>query len=116
MGRKQIINYFVLAQDADMSSDILTIYTTVEMTDNVKYYVIWDAPAPPLGTIEVQISDNENDWYTINATTGLDFLTNSGSHLIHLTLIDFKYVRVKYNTAGNAGTMTISIKGKSIGS
>lgn len=114
MGRKQILPYFQVITDGDMSGDITSSVSTVEQVDQITYDISWTG-STPVGEIFVQYSNNNESWNNLDFGTTIDISGNSGSHKIDVQLITSKYMRLFYDFTSGTGTIQAHIKGSTKG-
>jgi hypothetical protein len=115
MGRKHIIKDFPVftAQAVSASGSFDSLVTDVEQVDRVTYSMRWSGT--PVGLVEIQVSNNEEIWQTLEF--GQQIQVNSGdtNHRIEINQVNFKFCKMVYNHISGSGTIDASIHGATEG-
>jgi len=114
---------FKMLEDVSMSLDQTSTKTNVESVDEASILVNWYGGATPVGTITIEASNSPDSdfasgveyWEVLDFSQTIDVTGNSGSHVIQLNSLPFKFIRFKYNRTSGLGTLTAHINGNSIG-
>jgi len=109
MGRKHILNAYLVSTQADMSADFESKSTVVEQFDFISYTLDW-AGAGVSGEFFVEVSNDGTNW--IELDFGLQILAAVDTNKEHILIKDvhFKYARVKYTFAAGTGDCDITLK------
>jgi len=110
MGRKHILNAYLVSTQADMSADFESKSTVVEQFDFISYTLDWGGGAGVSGEFFVEVSNDGTDW--IELDFGQQILAGVDTNKDHILIKDvhFKYSRVKYVFAAGTGNCDITLK------
>lgn len=110
MGRKHIINPYLVTEQGDMSADITSKSTSVEQFDFISYRLVWGGGAGVDGSFSVEVSDDDATWVALDFGQTLPVSTNTGDDYILIKDVHFKYARVKYSRVAGTGNIDITLK------
>ncbi len=118
MGRKNYSPAFKVIDQGDISGNLVSKVSTVDLQDRVLYDVEWAGAGGVLGDFEVQISDDKNDdssWVALDFSQPLQLTTDTGSHQILITDLTCKYIRFVYTFSAGTGAITVTYRATSQG-
>ena len=118
MGRKNYSKAFKVINGGDISGNLASIVSTVDLQDRVLYDVNWIGAAGVLGNFEIQISDDKNDissWVALDFSQPLQLTTDTGSHQILIKDLTCKYIRFVYTFTAGTGTIDVTYRATSQG-
>lgn len=112
MGRKQIIQEYLQIEDGDMSGDITTTaITTVEQVDRAIYWIDWaGGDSSTAGEVKIQTSEDKVTWRDLPVEPSISISGASGSAIVHISEITWKYMRAFYDRSGGAGTLQARVR------
>lgn len=85
-------------------------YTTIQYLDNV--YVQFIFTGTPVGTFQVQVSNNGTSWDPITFSTQPVASGAAGTVSLNLRALGAPYIRVAYVATSGTGTLDAYISGK----
>lgn len=124
MSKKDVIYFFQLSDDADLSADYVSDPFTVKTLDNIGILIEVTGVTDNTGTFEVQkrykSAKNEGtytDWVTITFSTGLTLGDADTTHEFFMRQINPCQLRVKFTAAGGTpdGIANIYVSACSVG-
>ena len=124
MGRKLVIGNnrgvedkwgYRLVDAVAMGADITSDKLDIDPTDILNFLVAWSAGATPVGTIEIQYSNDNITWRPLNFGSSIAVSGNSGDHDIMVEKCNYKYLRFFYDRSSGNATMNVEVRGKTIG-
>jgi hypothetical protein len=114
MGRKSIINPYLLFENADISSDYTSQEVNMRNLDSLGFSITWSGVAPD-GLLYVDARISDNVWHQLEFDESIIINGNSGLHTIQLLAGAFEAVRLRYVSNSGAGNLTCYVTGKVIG-
>lgn len=111
MSRKRILHEHILYND--VIDDVTTNATSVEGLDHYSYLVKFSTA--PAGEFFVDGSNDGEIWNTLDFNGALLADEIEDSFEFAIREINYKFTRFRFENNGSAGTMSVSIFGKTVG-
>lgn len=102
----------IIINAQSMTSDIISNSININETILSGIQAVWSAGASPIGTLTVQVSNNDIDYTDFGSS--LAVAGNSGSDAFNLQELGFGFMRVHYTAISGTGTLTVSCNRKSL--
>jgi hypothetical protein len=122
MSRKNTISAFPMLDQADASSDVISLPTDVKNLDNASIRVTWTGT--PIGTLTVQAQQEKSDtsaaqdaasWFDIDLGATIAIDANETDHQLIFTQLPFDKIRLSYTSTSGTGTISAKISAKQVG-
>ena len=122
MSSRPLIKPYHLVTDGDMSDDVISAPTIVQMLSMISYEISWDGTSP-VGTITIQGSNSvvlnaagevqeEGTWSTLNLSAAAEVTGNTGNGSIDISSTGFYALRVVYTRASGTGDLQVIVNAK----
>ncbi len=110
MSRKNLIYNFKPIVNGDMTQSSLTgSATDISQFDTVTYDFLWSGGQSSNGTIGVQYSRDNINWYNLDFGTTISLGTVSGDHNLVITEVGFQYARPYYTQTNGSATGLLNV-------
>lgn len=111
--------------NGDMSSDVTSLVTNINMISCVGYTISWTGT--PTGTFSVEVSQdyiqpvgvqpdqlNSGTWVPVTLSTSVAATGGADTAFIDIDVTGAAYVRLKYTRVSGTGTLNATLAGKVI--
>lgn len=118
MGRKNTVsNYLMFGSsgcDMSVAGTQTSNITEIINMDNVAIVASWTGSSP-VGTLLVQVSNDQVVWQNLDFGSAISISGNSGSHDLIMNQLPHTYIRAAYVKTSGTGTLACSISIKQVG-
>lgn len=125
MAAKSFIKPYKILSAGDMSADIVSSITAIQLLDNIGYQI--NFTGAPVGTFSVEVSmdyepgrapnwepANAGNWITIPLTTAVVAAGAGNSAFIDLNQLSAPYVRLRYTFSSGTGSLDVFVTAKAV--
>lgn len=95
-----------------MGADITSSSKNVQEAISYSVHCIWSAGSTPVGTLDLQGSNDDVNFTSVLESGPAPISGNSGSLLINVEKHSYGYMRVVYTRTSGSGTMTTLVNAK----
>lgn len=110
MGRKSILETHQVITDGNMSGNLTSLVTKVKGLDIATYVVNW-VGTTPIGALVVEANIDGSEWVELDFGAPILVSGDTGQKLIHVTMMAFLELRLKFNFTSGIGTLQTKIRG-----
>ncbi len=120
MPLKSLLKPYHLMVDGNMGGSLTSAVFDVSYTDNVGIQLTWTSTAVGVFSVEGSIDYDDTaasgNWSALTFTVTPEALGTASTHLLNLSNIPYKKLRVKYTRTSSSGTLQVWVMAKSLGS